>query len=159
MKSGIYRCSTPYGIRGFAASQLQPRLHPFIVLNALRHQRFRSFHAKPPPIAGSQCSTPYGIRGFAVDIGLLIPAVECAQRLTASEVSQRAKKSVKSSLSSAQRLTASEVSQFFNQVQSCCVGFVLNALRHQRFRSFFRFFAARNTGVLNALRHQRFRSD
>ena len=58
----------------------------------------------------------------------------------------------------AQRLTASEVwHSLFSPKSTLSILEVLNALRHQRFGTFFsKLKAAGNLIVLNALRHQRF---
>ncbi len=65
-----------------------------------------------PKIAA--CSTPYGIRGFAADgrAEWIAAPPACAQRLTASEVSQELGNGFNLLVHpGAQRLTASEVSQ------------------------------------------------
>ncbi len=105
-------CSTPYGIRGLDTSNNRQGIRPFfLVLNALRHQRFG--HENPPQeIEGrSGCSTPYGIRGLDTEqqpVKFFPP--RCAQRLTASEVWTRGVHWGDGELlSGAQRLTASEV--------------------------------------------------
>ncbi len=58
-------CSTPYGIRGLALTDLFGCLFAVCVLNALRHQRFGTGRRLQRAAAQKGCSTPYGIRGLA----------------------------------------------------------------------------------------------
>ncbi len=105
-------CSTPYGIRGFADFTKECGFEVYSVLNALRHQRFRSASVTCTFGCDSLCSTPYGIRGFAGRFGSGLYALWPVLNALRHQRFRRSNRGDGSaSRASAQRLTASEVSQ------------------------------------------------
>ena len=136
------------------------RFRRVLVLNALRHQRFRHEILVMTMNQNIACSTPYGIKGSGTSHGssksdVVLPCStpygikgSGTTPITVTFLLRRC----------AQRLTASKVPALFHKEISMFVKLVLNALRHQRFRHYLPknvFFILGK--VLNALRHQRFR--